>query len=147
MYVCQSVCLLTSIPKWDKGISSVLDDISIWNFLRHYLDVCSQLPNDSEYLVCFSVCWLATSLIELGHYRDIFSSGWYIFLKIFGDFPWQVWHFSDNFSFTIVPGTRFRPWTLYQLWTPWCTHFGSASERHLIQNWRYPPICLILVRK
>ena len=37
MYVCQSVCLLTSLPKLDKGISPVLDEISFWNFLETFL--------------------------------------------------------------------------------------------------------------
>ena len=31
LYVCQSVCLLTSLPKLDKGISSALDEISFRN--------------------------------------------------------------------------------------------------------------------
>ena len=33
---------------------------------------------------------------------------------------------SSACSLSIVLWTLFHPWTLYQLWTPWCTHFGSA---------------------
>ena len=37
MFFCQSVCLLTSLPKLDKGISPVLDEISFWNFFETFL--------------------------------------------------------------------------------------------------------------
>ena len=37
MYVCQPVCLLTFLPKLDRGISLVLDEISFWNFLEAFL--------------------------------------------------------------------------------------------------------------
>ena len=37
MFVCQSVCLLTSLPKLDKGISPDLDETSFWNFLKTFL--------------------------------------------------------------------------------------------------------------
>ena len=36
MYVCQSVCLLTSLPKLDRGISPVLDGVYFWNFLEAF---------------------------------------------------------------------------------------------------------------
>ena len=44
-------------------------------------------PNKSECFVCVAVCSLATSLLKLCKYRDIFSSGWDIFLKFF-------WHIT-----------------------------------------------------
>ena len=54
MYVCQSVCLLTSSPKLDKGISPDLDEISFWNFLKTLLDIGTLVPNNSE-IFCMSV--------------------------------------------------------------------------------------------
>ena len=41
LYVCQSVCMLTSLPKLDKGISPFLDEISFWNYFETFLDIGS----------------------------------------------------------------------------------------------------------
>ena len=37
LHVSQSLCLLTSLPNLDKGISPVPDEISFWNFLETFL--------------------------------------------------------------------------------------------------------------
>ena len=37
VYVCQSVCLLTSLLKLYKGISPDMDEIFLWNFLKAFL--------------------------------------------------------------------------------------------------------------
>ena len=42
LYFCQSVCLLTSLPKLDKGISPDLDEISFWNFWKTLLNIGSK---------------------------------------------------------------------------------------------------------
>ena len=54
LYVCQSVCLLTSSPKSEKGIYPDLDEISFWNFLKTLLDIGTLVPNNSE-IFCMSV--------------------------------------------------------------------------------------------
>ena len=59
IYSCQSVCLLTSLPKLDKGIYPVLDEIFFWKFWRCSWDVGTLLPHNSEFLVCLSVCLFA----------------------------------------------------------------------------------------
>ena len=64
-YVCKYVCFLTSLPKLDKEISPVLDEISFWFFLRHSWDVATLLLNYSEFLVCLLVCQLAYFLTEI----------------------------------------------------------------------------------
>ena len=46
------------------------------------------------FFVCQSISW-PTSIMKLGQYRDISHSGWYIFLKIFGDIPWMFLHYSQ----------------------------------------------------
>ena len=41
--------------------------------------------------VCQSVSWL-TSLLKLDKYKDISSSKWKIFFKLFRDIPWILVH-------------------------------------------------------
>ena len=49
--------------------------------------------------VCQSFSWL-TSLLKLDKYKDISSSEWYIFLKLFGDIPGMLVHlFQMNLNF------------------------------------------------
>ena len=58
MYVCQSVCLLTSLPKLIKGIYPVLDEISFWTLLTIFLRQLSVVV--SEPIVWFGDslrCW------------------------------------------------------------------------------------------
>ena len=83
----QSVSWLTSLPISDKygDISSSGWDI----FLKFLRDIPGMLVHYFQIIlnflyVCWSVCWL-TSLLKLGWYRDISTSGWYIFLEFFGD--------------------------------------------------------------
>ena len=47
--------------------------------------------------VCQYVSWL-TFLLKLHKYRNISSSGWYIFLKSFGDIPWMILNEFQIFS-------------------------------------------------
>ena len=58
LYVCQSVGLLTSLLILDKyrDISCSGWDIFLKFFWRHSWDVGTLVPNDSEFLVCLSVC-------------------------------------------------------------------------------------------
>ena len=93
--VCLSVCelgkFLTEIrPKkgyllsWMRYLPEIFGDIS-----RIFLDYLQIISN--FLYVCQSNSWL-TSLLKLGKDRDISISGWYIFLKIFGDIPWMLLH-------------------------------------------------------
>ena len=63
MYVCQSVCLLTSLPKLDKGISPVLDDIP--EMLVHWLQIIL--------IFCMSIS-LVVGILPY-KYRNISCSG------------------------------------------------------------------------
>ena len=57
LYVCQSVSWLTYLlNEANVGIYLVLDQISYWNFSRHSWDVGTLVSNNSEFLVCPSVC-------------------------------------------------------------------------------------------
>ena len=94
LYVCQSVTWLTSILIWDKyrNISSSGRDILL-NFFGgipvmfvHLFQVILNFM-----YVCQSVSWL-TSLLKLYKYRDISSSGRYIFRKFSGYIPWMFSH-------------------------------------------------------
>ena len=71
-------CVSASVISWLNCLMSlVLDEISIWNLLetflrcfytsskyfwifwRHSWDVCMLLPNNSEFIICLSVCYIA----------------------------------------------------------------------------------------
>jgi len=55
LYVCQSISWHAFLLKLDKLDNSILDS-SIWDiFLRHSLDVCTLVPNYSEFNICLSV--------------------------------------------------------------------------------------------
>ena len=89
LYVCQSVSWLTHLLKLDKSrdISSSGWDIFLKFFgdiPRIFLDYFQIILN--FLYVCQSSSWL-TSLLKLGSYRDISSSGWDIFLNFSGGFP------------------------------------------------------------
>ena len=60
VYVCQSFGWFTSLLKLFqyKDISSSGLDIFL-NFLRHSWDVGTLVPNNLEFLICQSVCYLA----------------------------------------------------------------------------------------
>ena len=66
---CMSVSVLFgSLSYWNYtiiGISPVLDKISFWFFWRHSWDVGTLVPNNSEFFVCLSVCYLAHFLTEI----------------------------------------------------------------------------------
>ena len=91
--VCVSVCVcvcdqLTKLfnifgSGWDIFLKSFGD---IPKMFVHYFQILVNFL-----YVCHSVI-LLTSLLKLDKYRDIFSSGWYIFLKIFGGIPWMLVH-------------------------------------------------------
>ena len=94
LYVCQSVSWLTSLRKLDKyrDISSSGWDI----FLKFFGDISGMLVHYFQIIlnflyVCQSVS-LLTSLLQLHKYRDISSSGWDMFLKLFGDIPEMLIH-------------------------------------------------------
>ena len=105
LYVCQSVSWLTSLLKlgqyrniscsgWDIFLKLYRD---IPRIFLHYFQISSYF-----WLVCQSVSWL-TSVQKLGQYRDISCSGWYIFLKLFGNIPGMfVCHFQINSTFLYV---------------------------------------------
>ena len=77
MYVCRSVCLLTSLPKIDKGISPVLDEISFRNFWRHSWDVGTLVPNSSN----LQVLWMRKYLNQLNLKIQFVS--WSVWLLIY----------------------------------------------------------------
>ena len=66
MYVCQSVSRLNSLLKLYK-----YRDVQFWKislseiFWRHSWDVGTLIPNNSEILLCLSVCYLAYFLTEI----------------------------------------------------------------------------------
>ena len=89
LYVCQSISWLTFLLKLGqyRDISSSRWDIFLKLFgdiPRIYLDYFQIMLNFLYVCQCI-IC--LTSLLKLGQYRDISSSGWYIFLKSFGDIP------------------------------------------------------------
>ena len=94
LYVCQSVSWLTSLLKLYKyrDISS-----SGWDtFLKSFGDISGMLAGKFQIIlkflyVCQSVSWL-TSFLQLHKYKDISSSGWDMFLKLFGDIPEMLVH-------------------------------------------------------
>ena len=94
LYVCKSVSWLSILLKlgWYRDISSSRWDI----FLKSFGDIPGMLVHYFQTLlnflyVCQSVIWL-TFLLMLDKYRDICSSGWYIFLKFCGNIPWIFLH-------------------------------------------------------
>ena len=85
-YVYQSVSWLTSLLYYiNIEPSPVLDEISLWNSLRHSRDIVGLFPNYSKLFVCPSVCSLAHFLTEIRLSLDISSSRWVIFCKFSGD--------------------------------------------------------------
>ena len=94
MSVSSLVGFLTFCNQTNIGISPVLDDISFWNFFGDIAGMFVpyfQIISNFLY-ICQSVSWL-TSLLKLNKSRDISSSGWYIFLKFFGDIPGMLVHY------------------------------------------------------
>ena len=95
IYVCHSVCLLTSLLKLDKyrDISSSWRDIflkfpgDIVRMLAHYFKIILNFM-----YVCQSVSWL-TSLLKLYKYSDISCYRWDIFHIFLGYFPWMFGHY------------------------------------------------------
>ena len=140
-----SVSLLVGLLSyWNNtniGISSVLYDISSWNFWRHFWDVCITFKNififcmSVSLLVCLLPYWnktklylqfwmrylsgifwdfpevlvhciqknqislyvhqsgsWQTSLMKSDNFRDIASSGWDIFLNLYGHIPGMLVH-------------------------------------------------------
>ena len=94
LYVSQSVGWLTSLLKLDKCRDR---SCSGWDiFLKFFGDIPGTLVHYFQvilnfFYVCQSASWL-TSLLKLDKYRDISSSGWYIFLNFFGDIPLMLVH-------------------------------------------------------
>ena len=104
LYVCQSVCWLTSLLKLDK-----YRDISYsgWDILLNFFwDIPGMLVHYFQIImnfqyVCQSVSWL-TSLLKLDKCRYISCSGWDIFLNFFWDIPGMFVHYfpiTSNFLF------------------------------------------------
>ena len=91
LYVCQSVCLLTSLLKLEKyrdiSSSEYLSDF----FWRYSWDDETLATNVSGFHVCLSVCLFVYFLTEIRQ-RDISSSEWDIFLEFFGDLPEVLVH-------------------------------------------------------
>ena len=56
-------------------------------FWRHSWDVPTLVPNNSDFLVCLSVCSLSHFLTEIRLSLDISSSSWAIYFKFSGDIP------------------------------------------------------------
>ena len=90
----QFVCWPPSLLELDKyrDISSSGSDI----FLKFFGGIPRMLVHLFQIIlnflyVCQSVIWL-TFLLKLHKYWDISSSGWGIFLKIFGDIPGMLIH-------------------------------------------------------
>ena len=52
-------------------------------FWRHSWHVFTLIQNNSEFLVCLSVCYFVTSLMKLDKYGDVSIFGWDIFLNFF----------------------------------------------------------------
>ena len=91
---CISVSLLIALfPYWNKTniwISTVLNEISFWNFWRHSWDVGTQISNNYDFFCVHKYISRLTFLLKLGQYRDISSSGWEIFLKNFWRLSWNI---------------------------------------------------------
>ena len=62
-------------------------------FWRHSLDICTLIQNNFKFLVCLSDCSLFYIFTKIRLIVDIYSSGWGIFLKFFGDIPGMLVHY------------------------------------------------------
>ena len=85
LYVCQSVSWLTSLLKLDKYRH--ISGPEWYIFLKIFGDIPGMLFHHFQIIlnflyVCQSVSW-HTSLLKLDKCRDISSSGWVIFMKLF----------------------------------------------------------------
>ena len=88
---CMSISLAVGIlPYKYRNISCSGPDVNLI-FGRYSWDVGTLATNDSEFHVCLSVCLFAYILTKIRQ-RDIFTSGWYIFLEFFGDIPEMLVH-------------------------------------------------------
>ena len=61
-------------------------------FWRHPWDAGTLFPNNSEFLVCLTVCWFAYFLTKLRQ-REMSSTVCYIDLKLFGGFLGMFLHY------------------------------------------------------
>merc|ERR1711954_162533 len=94
-FVCLSVCYLAYFL---TEIIQILGYLQIWIrylseiFWRHSWDVGTLVPNNSEFFVCLSVCYLAhflTEITQILRYIQI----WIRYLsEFFGDIPWMFVH-------------------------------------------------------
>ena len=94
MSVSLLVGLLTYLNLANIGCSLVLDDISFWTFWRLSWDISGLFQIFFKFPVCLSVCLFAYFLTKIRQ-KDISSSGWDIFLKIFEDIPGRLLHYSQ----------------------------------------------------
>ena len=95
--------LVGLLPYWNYtniGISPFLDAISFWNFLEAFLG-CLYTCSKQFWISCLSISWL-TSLLKLYKYRDISSSGWFIFLIFFDTFLGYFCTISKIFCISCV---------------------------------------------
>ena len=65
VYVWQSVCLLTFVPKVDRSISGSERDILVEKFVRHFDMLVHQVQLILSLLVCLSVFVVGTYLTEM----------------------------------------------------------------------------------
>ena len=91
-----SVRLLVGLlPYWNSTqihISPILDDISFW-FLKTFLGFKKIFPNDSEFLVCLSICQLAYFLTEIRQIQGYLKFWMRYLSEIFGDIPGMLVHY------------------------------------------------------
>ena len=118
LYVPHSVSWLPSLLKLDKYRDISGPEWAI--FLKFFGDIPMMLLHHFQIIliflcVCQSVIWL-TFLLKLHKYWDISSSGWYIFLKPFGDIPGMILHlFQTILNYLYVCQSVSLPTSLLKL--------------------------------
>ena len=101
-------------------LSPLLDEMYFKNFWRHSWDVCTLIQNNSEFLVCLSVCQLAyflTEIIQIQGYLQF----WKKYLPdIFWRHSWDVCTLIQNNSeFLICLSVCYRGHPNHLLWLNW----------------------------
>ena len=101
---CMSVSPLVGlVPYWKyakMGISPVLGELSVY-FFRYFSGKLLHCFHIITYFffVCPAITWL-TSLLKFSQYRDIFCSGWDIFLIFEKKFLWCLYSSS---KYLLIP--------------------------------------------
>ena len=104
-------------------ISLFLEEISFWNFWRHSWAVSQLIPNNTEFLVCLSVCYLLLPywnqtkmgiplLLDEISFWNFLRHSWDIGSLVFTLFGWA---YILTFEF-LCAGLKFETSDLFTFW-------------------------------